>query len=469
MGVTRRRVRFREGLLLLIPTRSELSTLEHSFYYRVGGVVFTRGMNEADEVGMPLATASALSEPLAGMVDALVGIDAMISGLMGARSELLNEARVWSELIEAAKDHSTDVSQDLARRSLRAEVACALRIPERTAENMIEAGRTLVIDLPNTLAALKAGRLTYRHAEVIVEESYGLSPDHTVTLERLALPVAETSTVAALRRKARRLREGLDPETIAERARTAVDRREVSWQSGHDGMGWLTHHLSAADGLAIMSRASEAALALKTTALDDTEESRTLAQLRSDVLRDAMLSAGTGSAGAPVPIRPDVYVTVPVFTLMGISEQPASLEGYGPIDADTARRLAADARGFTRILTHPETGVPLSMSRERYSAPTSLRRLVRHRGPTCGFFGCDRPAPECDLDHTRAWESGGGTDAENLAYLCRGHHVVKHNTRWAVSQARDGSGVLTWTAPSGRTYVKIPDQDVPTWTGPPPF
>jgi hypothetical protein len=158
-----------------------------------------------------------------------------------------------------------------------------------------------------------------------------------------------------------------------------------------------------------------------------------------------------------------------VFTLMGLSEQPGSLEGYGPIDADTARRLAAAAPGFTRILTHPETGVPLSMSRERYSAPTSLRRLVRHRGPTCGFYGCSRPAADCDLDHTHAWQHGGHTSFENLAYLCRGHHVVKHNTPWAVQQARDGTGVLTWTSPSGRTYVKVPDQDIPTHTGPVPF
>lgn len=436
---------------------------------------------EEDDVGMPVGLASALTGPIGPMIDALVGIDAMISGLMGARAELLNELLVWSELVEAARDDSTATSRDLARRSIRAEVACALRLPERTAESMLEASRQLVANLSATLSALKAGRVTYRHAEVLVEESYGLSAEHAATLERLALPVAETATVATLRNRVRRLREGLDPDTIAERTRMAVERREVTWQSGRDGMGWLTHYLPAVEGLAIMSRASETALAMKTP-----EDGRTPTQLRSDVLRDAMLgvgSQGVGSQGvgsqsvgsrsgapeAAPPIRPDVYVTVPVFTLMGLSEQPASLEGYGPIDAETARRLAAEAPGFTRILTHPETGVPLSMSRERYSALTSLRRRIRYRGPTCGFFGCNRPAAECDLDHTIPWKVGGVTDLENLSYLCRGHHVVKHNTAWKVEQAGDRSGTLTWTSPSGRTYVKIPDQDIPTWTGPPPF
>lgn len=433
--------------------------------------MLTSGMEE-DDVGMPVVLASALTGPIGPMIDALVGIDAMISGLMGARAELLNELLVWSELVEAARDDSTATSRDLARRSIRAEVACALRLPERTAESMLEASRQLVANLSATLSALKAGKVTYRHAEVLVEESYGLSAEHAATLERLALPVAETATVATLRNRVRRLREGLDPDTIAERTAKAVESREVTWQSGRDGMGWLTHYLPAVEGLAIMSRASEAAIVLK----DAPDETRTLTQLRSDLLRDAMLGVGSQTAGlrggapeAAPPIRPDVYVTVPVFTLMGLSEQPASLEVYGPIDAETARRLAAEAPGFTRILTHPETGVPLSMGRERYSAPASLRRRVRHRGPTCGFFGCDRPAAECDLDHTIPWKVSGVTDLENLAYLCRGHHVVKHNTAWKVEQADDRSGTLMWTSPSGRTYVKIPDQDIPTWTGPPPF
>ncbi len=433
------------------------SSVEHIYESNVGGGVLDVVM-EALETPELSAT---MAETLGHMVDALVGIDAMISGLMGARTELLNDVRGWGEVMEAAREHSTPTSRNLSRRSIRAEVACALRLPERTVEALFATSQILIAQLPDTVAALKAGRVTYQHARVIADDAADLSPAHTATLERLALPVAETSTVAALRNKSRALREGLDPETIIERTAAAVEAREVTWQPGRAGMGWLTHYLSAVDGLAIMSRASDAASRLKAPS-----EPRTLTQLRSDVLRDAMLD---GSAGTSTSIRPDVYVTVPVFTLMGFTEQPASLEGYGPIAAETARRLAANAPGFTRILTHPETGAPLSMSRERYSAPTSLRRHLRHRGPTCGFYGCNRPAADCDLDHTIAWEHGGDTNAENLNYLCRGHHVVKHNTAWAVQQARDGTGVLTWTSPGGRTYAKSPDQDVPTWTAPPPF
>ena len=50
----------------------------------------------------------------------------------------------------------------------------------------------------------------------------------------------------------------------------------------------------------------------------------------------------------------------------------------------------------------------------------------------------------------------GETDHTNLAHLCRGHHTLKGNTAWTVTQANDGSGVLTWTTPTGRTYRTHP-------------
>jgi hypothetical protein len=36
--------------------------------------------------------------------------------------------------------------------------------------------------------------------------------------------------------------------------------------------------------------------------------------------------------------------------------------------------------------------------------------------------------------------------------------VLKGETDWAVSQAQDGSGILTWTSPSGRTRKTYPNE-----------
>src|SRR3712207_8272050 len=44
----------------------------------------------------------------------------------------------------------------------------------------------------------------------------------------------------------------------------------------------------------------------------------------------------------------------------------------------------------------------------------------------------------CDIDHTRAWAEDGVTVEDNLAHLCRGHHRLKHGSRWRMRQ--DGPG-----------------------------
>ncbi|WP_250444619.1 HNH endonuclease signature motif containing protein [Actinotalea sp. C106] len=255
-------------------------------------------------------------------------------------------------------------------------------------------------------------------------------------------------------------------------------------------------------------------------------EQRTLAQRRADVLTaltldppdwwdteyqsprapalSAPADAPTSSTGAPTPpaampgdpaapappsdvgdpappwaldpalhaLRPTVAVTVPVMTLLGHSHEPGHLDGYGPIDPDTARTLAARAPSFIRILTHPETGTTLSVGRQRYTVPADLRTWLRLRDQTCRFPGCHHPATRADIDHTIAYREHGATGttaATNLAHLCPAHHRLKHTTRWALIQHPDGH--LTWTSPTGRQHTTTPALDLPTARGrthPPP-
>ena len=161
-------------------------------------------------------------------------------------------------------------------------------------------------------------------------------------------------------------------------------------------------------------------------------------------------------------MRPVVAVTVPVLTLLGRSDQPGHLDGYGPIDPETARVLAAGAPSFIRILTHPETGTILSVGRERYTVPADLRTWLRLRDQTCRFPGCHQAALRSEIDHNVAFREGGTrgtTDADNLAHLCRKHHRLKHTSRWQVSQAPDAT--LTWVSPTGRTHTSVPGMTIP--------
>ena len=89
---------------------------------------------------------------------------------------------------------------------------------------------------------------------------------------------------------------------------------------------------------------------------------------------------GTGIRGT---VHATVHATVPVMTLHGHTDKPGHPEGCRLIDPDTAREIAARAPSITRILTHPNTEVVLSMKPDRNQEPKDLRRHLRVQDETC--------------------------------------------------------------------------------------
>jgi len=371
--------------------------------------------------------------------DALVALDREIAGLHAHRAELVEAARV--EILEQPRPGSTWDPAVIARRELSSELACALRIPERTAERLITESTALCTTLPLTLASLRVGRISYRHAQVVVDQASTLPAEAVADFEQDVLPLAELLTVAQFERRARVRRELVHPESRSLRHARAAGERSVTIDPGKDGMCWLTAHLPAVEAVSIYNRVNDTARGMQGPG-----EPRTLMQLRADVFCELMFG-GTG-------VVPRVLVTVPVLTLLGQDGGPAMLDGHGPIDDETARRLCALAPSFTRLLIHPETGAVLSVGRDRYPVPKDLRTWLQVRDQTCRYPGCSRAARGCDIDHTIEWSHGGLTAHDNLAHLCPMHHALRHNTAWRVKQI--GAGGLAWTSPSGRVYPTYP-------------
>jgi len=244
--------------------------------------------------------------------------------------------------------------------------------------------------------------------------------------------------------KARALRERLMQRPLQERHREAAESRRVVIEPDLDGMAWLHAFLPAADARRAMLHVNTLAKSLAKAK----DESRTIGQLRADVTTDLL----AGVLGAKGSVGVTVGVLVPVLTLLG-GDEPGILEGHGPIDPDTARRLAAHAPSFTRILTHPVTSAILDLDRTTYRPPADLMRLVKIKDVVCTFAGCGRPASECDIDHVARWVDGGKTKEVNLASLCRHHHRVKDESLWSVTRA---GGVSTWTSPTGAIRTSDP-------------
>ena len=472
-----------------------------------------RAVVASDQAPGRLPWGAGRGEVLAELVDALVVADRAIAAAQAQRLRAIEAAREWAagsaahlapgapaaDLDDPRVRASLRVERDLAERSFVSEVACALRMPEITARNLVEHARTLVHDLPATLEVLERGAITERHTEVVVEHTVALDRTDRAALESRLLERATVSTVTGLRRFARRERERTHPRPLQERHREKLLDRQVQIDPARDGMMWLHQYLPAVQATAIFNRLTDIAVTLQ-----QPDEPRTLAQLRADSFTALMLDdtctlgtsggpaalacpaglAGTAvSAGVPsatlatVPAgtsapeprgdresgaRPDplfgrgvpdgqtlrgvvptVAVTVPVLTLLGHGEEPGHLEGYGPVDPATAREIAARAPSFARVLTHPETSAVLSVGRDRYAVPADLKTWLRLRDETCRFPGCSRRAARCDIDHVVPWHRGGATDHDNLVHLCRRHHRLKHETGWTLER-------LDARAPTGR-------------------
>jgi hypothetical protein len=367
--------------------------------------------------------------------------------------------------------------------SLTAEVAGALTVSEGAAERLLVESATLSNTLPLALEALQTGTISWQHARVMCDETTGLDPVSAAALEAHFLdpdaPGAARGCPAGdlvpsrFRAKVRAWRERHHPDSIETRhAKSAADRR-LEYVPDQNGMAWLSAYLPADQAAGIWNRATATARAMQ-----GPTESRTLTQLRVDAASGWMLTAGLGVDGeasgstpagdVPSPAA-QVLVTVPVFSLLGITEEPAMLDGYGPIPPSMARRLVADGgTSFLRVLTDPRDGAPLEIGRTSYRLTKPMRQWLRLRDAKCTFPNCNNHSLDNDADHILAWADGGGTGVANLGQPCPKHHRLKHSTAWRpVGATRDAPP--GWISPSGRSYpAEYQDWEPPVWPEPLP-
>jgi len=391
--------------------------------------------------------------------DATLALDAVLTSLAHLQRaqaalaalelDLLESARRWVD----ADPEPFGAGREMAYRALRADLATSLGRTERGVDRTLSDAYALAHELPATRVALHEGRIALRQAQVMVAETTGLEPDDRRAVETAALAWAHLAP-PAFARKVRTLRERRSPETAGPRHRAAATSSDVTITPAPDGMAHLTAYLPATEAVAIHTRLDAAARSLRRHG-----DERPLGRLRAELFAGALLDDHPSAGADRVRfrgIRPTVTITVPGATLAG-GDAPAQLEGYGPVDAETAREVASWAPFFRRLLTDPDTAAPVALGTTRYRPSDDLRLWLRIRDQHCGFPGCSRPALACDVDHTIAHEHGGATDHDNLAHLCRGHHRLKHHSRWNVTQAAGGSGRLTWRSPTGREHERVPE------------
>jgi Domain of unknown function (DUF222) len=387
-----------------------------------------------DMLALFLLDPDALSD--AGRIDLLVAFERHIA-LQAAQQQVL------ASLDGRALDWSGKKLIDYTRE----QVGAALRLSPGTAERRLAVARTLVDRLPATLDLLRSGQLTYLHAMKLAEGVTPFDDEVASEIEERVLVRAPEQALAQFGASLRRAVIGVDPRRAEQRHEDAIEQRRVVFTPQDDGITELWALLPAEGAVLIEAVLHSLASGQTDARSADQRRADALIDVFARVLADPNLPEQHGQ-------RPAIQVTVPLSTLLGCDEQPAHLDGYGPITAALARHLATDPTGtWRRLLTDP-TGQLLDHGRRTYRPPANLTHHIIARDQTCTFPSCRRPAKLCDLDHAEAWATGGPTTSQNVGPLCQRHHNAKHNAGWQVTRQPDGT--REWTSPTGHRYSVRP-------------
>lgn len=391
----------------------------------------------------------------------------LVARRMAAVAALLRHREAADAAAERAEDQR-GYARIGAYEQTTAEVAAAMNLSPMAASYLVSDADALDERLPKVAALLAEGRTDWRTVRLIISRTDLVTDDELIA--KLDASLAErignwhgwsrqrivNAVDAAVRTT--------DPDAARERREAAEDDRHIGINALDNGMSEVYGTVAAAAATAFDRRLSQ--LAKQVCPADP----RTLDQRRADAL--AALTQGRRLACAcgqpecptrtdtnPEPDRGGAQVVINVVatdqTVQGDSDQPGYLEGYGVIDAEQVRQLAAAAASL--LVADPLTSPVEAL---RYQPSAALQRAVRCRDLTCRFPGCHRPAVVCDIDHAIPFNhqdpaAGGLTVLGNLKCLCRHHHRLKtFHGGWRDTQLADGT--VIWTSPTGRTYRTSP-------------
>jgi hypothetical protein len=387
------------------------------------------------------------------------------------------------------------------------EVAMAMTWTARAAGWQLSLAEDLLVRLPAVYAALDAGEIDVPRANVFALETCGLDEAVARRVTDQLIGEAPRLTSGQLRVRLRRLVIAADPERASRNAKEQVKERRVVAELTSEGTADLRgydmppHRVAAA-----MERLTGIARAAKSGG-----DTRKLDQLRADALLvgDGVAVGGpvTGAAAGPAdaqpvpPVRepeatdgddavdPDhaelapfwsagfdqlptsrpaprgslpgprrgvVDIQVPLTTLIGLTHFPGELAGYGPVIADIARQLVAEQQDATwRFSVYDPHGQLIHHGITRRRPRAEDVAFIRARDKTCRAPGCQRPARQCDIEHTEDWVSTKDSRRCNLACLYRRHHIWKHLEQSGLIQITPGT--LGFTTPLGQYLVTHPE------------
>ena len=303
--------------------------------------------------------------------------------------------------------------------------------------------------LASAVAAVSSGAITAEGLDLI---RIGVGrPTDDVPESVLAAAVAElvdlagSLTVEQLAARAREARDLVDAAGIADREAQLRDRRYLRLTRQHDGMTRIAGLLDP-ESAAIITNAVDAATAparggprfvdpdeaARAKTLEN--DPRTPEQLCADALVELVDIAVRTDTTIVGIRRADVRVLVTAHDLhTGVGA--GHIEGQtAPVSVTTAIRLGCDG-GYLPI-AFTNSGQALNVGRAHRYHTTTQRTAISARDGGC-IANCDRPPAWCEVHHINEYSRGGSTSVEDGVLLCKHHHMLIHNNKWAITRTGD--------------------------------
>jgi hypothetical protein len=439
-------------------------------------------MEPGAELGAMLATLDpTLVDSDADVLEIIAAWDRQVShasaNQLGAMAEFAR--RPWSV------DSDPDVSRnrrgapgEATREFAEDEIAMRLGISPMSAGYRLRFATALASPLSATATALATGIIDVAKARTIADGCQHLDPATAVEVESAVLSKAPQLSNGRLKSAFRKALITVDPVAAQMRCRSAKNQRGVWLTPLEDGVAELRALLAAPDAVLVYNVLTATAGAAKAAG----DETRLMPQLRADFLVAPFKAAlASGELAGLIPAKlgkhrgrgAELNVMVPASTMMGVSDAPGELVGYGAITGEVCRELRADAT-MRRLITDPVDGTFISAdigthqdtARDTYRPSAALVRHVEFRDQSCVFLGCSRPATRCHIDHSCRFPDGRTCDV-NLGPLCLRHHIFKHALDDALAKLKHRTlqqpkaGTFIWTMPTGHTYTRTPPAIAP--------
>ncbi|GAA1870989.1 HNH endonuclease [Brevibacterium marinum] len=334
------------------------------------------------------------------------------------------------------------VSSKNQGKGIGSEIALARKVSRARGSTLLKFSRSLLIDLPHTYSALKAGDISEEKARAVAKETDWLPRDKRRQVdERMADRLAEVG-VGRLGNEVRALAQQADQKSAVEHLERRTEERAVSVRPAPDNMAYLTALLPMPRAVAVYANLKKSAAALVGTGQSG---QRTQSQVMADLLVERTTGQETAEA-----VPTEIHLVMNDDSLVGQGEAPAWLPGFGPLPAGAAREFVSENEApvfLRRLFTRPEDGQLVRMDSKRREFSGLLRRMIVIRDGVCRSPWCDAQIKHAD--HATAVAAGGQTEWGNASGLCASCNFVKEIAGWRHEATPEK---LTVRTPTGHRY-----------------